>query len=131
MGRSTKHSKANIRKQRSLNVQALSSLSRTGWELRRGDAEASWGINNKLVVLIEKGQRVLEFQKRAGSRRAPSAALRTSAGVPKTFASTDLTFLRIESQRKIRNCGFRFTRRLLSGDKFLNNWEWSAQTEGA
>jgi len=84
-----------------------------------------------LVVLREKGLTVLEFQERARSRRDPSAVLRTSVGAPKTLASTDLTFLRIESLRKIRNCGFRFTRRLLSGDKFLNDWEWSAQTEGA
>src|SRR5882672_9028574 len=131
MGQRTKQSKANTRKYRSLNVQALSSCSRTDWELCRDDAEASWGIDSKLVVLREKGLTVLEFQERARSRRDPSAVLRTSVGAPKTLASTDLTFLRIESLRKIRNCGFRFTRRLLSGDKFLNDWEWSAQAERA
>src|SRR5258705_9655135 len=132
MGQRTKHSKENTRKWHSLNVQAVSRLSRTGLELRRGDAEASRGNHGKWVVLKKENRpTVLEFQKRARSRRDPSAALSTSADSPKTLASTDLTFLRIESRRKIRNCGFRFTRRLLSGDKFLNDWEWSTQTEGA
>jgi len=84
-----------------------------------------------LVVLKEEGPTVLEFQKRAKSQRDASAALRTGAGAIKALASTDLNFLRIESLRKIRNCGFRFTGRLLSGDKFLNDWEWAAQAEGS
>jgi hypothetical protein len=85
----------------------------------------------KLVALQEEGPTVLEFLERARSRRDASAALRTCGGATKALASTDLNFLRIESLRKIGNCGFRFTGRLLSGDKFLNDWEWSAQTEGS
>jgi len=50
-----------------------------------------------LLALTQEGQAVLGLQKKAKSRRDPSAALRTSAGATKTLASSRWSFWEIES----------------------------------
>ena len=99
----------------------------------------------------------LEFKERAKSRRFTENVLRErDAGATKTFASTHWNFLRTElleavskppfgrsnlmilsglkrvlkpALLKIGNFRFRSTWSLLSGNKFLNDWEWPAQAE--
>src|SRR5713101_2626720 len=68
-----------------------------GVRILRPVVTACSGSAGILLALTQEGQAVLGLQKKAKSRRDPSAALRTSAGATEPPASTCWSFREIES----------------------------------